>query len=43
MDIGTICAGSVHLAYEDGRFVWQDEVLRQFPLVARHAAGRGRR
>jgi energy-coupling factor transporter ATP-binding protein EcfA2 len=33
VDMRDICAASVHLAYEDGRFVWQDEVLRQFPLV----------
>jgi len=33
VDMRDICAASVHLAYEDGRFVWQDSVLRQFPLV----------
>jgi len=33
LDMRDICAASVHLAYEDGRFVWRDEVLRQFPLV----------
>ncbi|HSV98740.1 MAG TPA: FtsK/SpoIIIE domain-containing protein [Sedimentisphaerales bacterium] len=33
VDMRDICAASVHLAYEDGRFVWRDDVLRQFPLV----------
>lgn len=33
VDLRDICAASVHLTYEGDRFVWQDEVLRQFPLV----------
>lgn len=33
VDMRDICAASVHLVYEDERFVWRDEVLRQFPLV----------
>lgn len=33
VDMRDICAASVHLAYEEGRFVWQDEILKQFPLV----------
>ncbi|MHC4443250.1 MAG: FtsK/SpoIIIE domain-containing protein [Planctomycetota bacterium] len=27
-----LCRGSVHLVYKKGRFEWQDEVFRQFPL-----------
>jgi ABC-type multidrug transport system fused ATPase/permease subunit len=33
VDMRDICAASVHLAYEDGRFVWRDDVIEQFPLV----------
>ncbi|NLH41192.1 MAG: AAA family ATPase [Planctomycetes bacterium] len=33
VDMRDICAASVHLAYEDGRFVWRDDVLKRFPLV----------
>lgn len=33
VDIKDIGANSVRLAYEDGGFVWQDPVIRQFPLV----------
>jgi len=33
VDMRDIYAASVHLVYEDGKFVWQDEILRQFPLV----------
>jgi DNA segregation ATPase FtsK/SpoIIIE, S-DNA-T family len=33
VDLRDICAASVHLTFEDGRFVWQDPVLRRFPLV----------
>ncbi len=42
MDMRDICAASVHLLYEDGRFVWQDEVLRAVPPRTGHAAGRSR-
>ena len=33
VDLRDICAASVHLAYEEDRFVWRDEILKQFPLV----------
>jgi len=33
VDLRDIYAASVHLAYEEGRFVWRDEILKQFPLV----------
>ncbi len=33
VDMRDIYAASVHLAYEDGKFVWRDEILKQFPLV----------
>ncbi len=33
VDVRDIHAASVHLVYEDGQFVWQDDVLKQFPLV----------
>ncbi len=33
VDIKDIGANSVRLTYENGGFVWQDQVIRQFPLV----------
>ncbi|MBP7052196.1 MAG: AAA family ATPase [Phycisphaerae bacterium] len=33
VDVRDIHAASVHLVYEDGRFVWRDDILKQFPLV----------
>lgn len=36
VDLRDICAASVHLTFEDGQFVWQDPVLRRFPLVLDH-------
>lgn len=33
IDIEDVSANSIHLVYEDGRYVWQDRILRQFPLV----------
>jgi len=33
VDINDIMANSIHLVYEDGRYVWQDDVFRQFPLA----------
>ncbi|MEN6424695.1 MAG: FtsK/SpoIIIE domain-containing protein [Phycisphaerales bacterium] len=33
VDMRDIYAASVHLAFEDGKFVWRDEILKQFPLV----------
>jgi S-DNA-T family DNA segregation ATPase FtsK/SpoIIIE len=33
VDIKDIGAASVHLAYENGNFVWRDRVFQQFPLL----------
>ncbi len=33
IDIEDVSAHSIHLVYEDGHYVWQDRVLRQFPLT----------
>jgi len=33
IDMEDVRANSVHLMYEKGKFVWQDPVLRRFPLV----------
>jgi len=33
IDIADISAGSVHLVYRDGRYVWHDPILEQFPLT----------
>ena len=33
IDIADVSASSIHLVYENDRYVWQDQVLRQFPLV----------
>jgi hypothetical protein len=33
IDIKDITANSIHLTYENGRYVWQDRVFRQFPLA----------
>ena len=33
IDVEDLAANSIHLAYQDGRFVWQDEVYSQFPLT----------
>ncbi len=33
IDIQDISAGSIHLVYEKGRFVWRDPVFKQFPLT----------
>jgi ABC-type multidrug transport system fused ATPase/permease subunit len=36
IDIEDVSANSIHLVYENGHYVWQDQVLRQFPLVLDH-------
>ncbi len=33
IDIKDVRANSIHLLYEKGRYVWQDPILRQFPLT----------
>jgi S-DNA-T family DNA segregation ATPase FtsK/SpoIIIE len=33
IDLADISANSIHLVYEKGGYVWQDRVLRQFPLT----------
>ena len=33
IDIEDVSANSIHLVYESGRYVWQDQILRQFPLL----------
>jgi ABC-type multidrug transport system fused ATPase/permease subunit len=33
IDIEDVSANSIHLVYEDGHYVWQDQVLRQFTLI----------
>ena len=33
IDMADISASSVHLVCEDGRYVWHDDILRQFPLA----------
>jgi ABC-type multidrug transport system fused ATPase/permease subunit len=33
IDMEDVSANSIHLVYEGGKYVWQDPVLRQFPLV----------
>jgi S-DNA-T family DNA segregation ATPase FtsK/SpoIIIE len=33
IDMKDVSANSIHLLYEKGGFVWQDPVLRQFPLT----------
>ena len=33
IDIEDVSANSIHLVYEKGQYVWQDRVLRQFPLT----------
>ncbi len=33
IDIEDLASGSVHLVYENDRFVWQDEIFQQFPLI----------
>jgi len=33
IDLADISARSLHLVYESGRYVWRDEILRQFPLT----------
>ncbi len=33
IDLEDVSAKSIHLVYEDGHYVWQDRVLRQFPLT----------
>ncbi|OHB62308.1 MAG: hypothetical protein A2Y76_01055 [Planctomycetes bacterium RBG_13_60_9] len=32
IDIEDVSANSIHLVYENGQYVWQDQILRQFPL-----------
>jgi S-DNA-T family DNA segregation ATPase FtsK/SpoIIIE len=36
IDIEDVSANSIHLVYEKGQYVWQDQVLRQFPLALDH-------
>jgi S-DNA-T family DNA segregation ATPase FtsK/SpoIIIE len=33
IDMKDVSANSIHLLYEKGRYVWQDPILRQFPLT----------
>jgi hypothetical protein len=33
IDVADIAASSVHLLYQNGRYVWQDSVLASFPLA----------
>ncbi len=33
IDIKDVSAKSIHLLYENGRYVWQDPILQQFPLT----------
>ncbi|HPC97106.1 MAG TPA: FtsK/SpoIIIE domain-containing protein [Sedimentisphaerales bacterium] len=33
IDLEDISAGSIHLVFDKGRFVWRDPVLKQFPLT----------
>ena len=33
IDIEDVSANSIHLIFENGSYVWQDEILRQFPLL----------
>ncbi len=33
IDIKDVSAKSIHLLYEKGRYVWQDPILRRFPLT----------
>ncbi len=33
IDMEDVSANSIHLLYENGHYVWQDRVLRQFPLT----------
>lgn len=33
IDIEDISAGSIHLIYDKGRFVWRDPILKRFPLT----------
>jgi hypothetical protein len=33
VDIKDVIAGSIHLVHEKGKYVWQDEIMRRFPLV----------